>query len=349
MNENFLDIEITTKNMYVLLSDYLDFILNKVQRTEDEFIDICFAICASDENIGTSSLKHDNNTQYGVSENDIWQRIVNQCKISNLKSSIEQLPRVQKERIIVDAMIMCLKLSNYDFRCSYNSKASKVVSSILGVKDITFTLDDKDEGDITESLRIIQSLFHSDLEGKDALRELSRYNALLSELCDKRDTTMYFGVLNIDTWYQSVKKMPFYSADVSSLTDSEKAFANTYFSIVDDISCRETFAKEIEEYKKYWMQEVVRLTFMVAEEAYKESPSITINKLEELQPLAPIYGVNIYEDGLVADKLMQIFVNGSYKEFKDDDMNKVLTIISVLVNKRPVTIAELLKGGKKYE
>lgn len=334
----FLETKITSETMYSLLPDYINLVLGKTRIPRQEFLERLLAVCAVDDEIGADGLISSVNRFYGKPIDDVWQKILKNLGVSQEAESDEScLSKMQKERIIVDVMLICLKQKGYEIACSLNSKAGKEVSELLEISDIAFTPEDKDENSVVKSLNSIRNIFYCD---EDTLKLLSKYNFVLTQIYKPERISEYSGVCNFDEWQKSVKKIQFYSGDIDNLSNIEKDFVSTYFSVEDSISARQIYSDSIEDYKRYWIQSLFQLTFQVAEAAYAESPSITNSKLETLHRLYPVnISVGYFEDNLLSDKLMKIFVNNS--NVNNDDIVKILEIISVLINKNSLNVAEI--------
>lgn len=350
----FLRTVITKENVYELLPDYLELVMSRTDVSAPEVVDMCLAICAADENVGTNRLELDIDKFFGIPVDDIWSRILILCGVSEIKSNADCLPRVQKERIIVDVMIMCLRMKGFDFRGSYNSEVSKEVAYELGIKEVAGISDNRNEQDVADSLRRIQSLlyeqvqeetsdFDNEDEGRDILRKLSRYALVLSKIFNPNRVTIYYGVSNIRGI--SIRQIPFYIEDMSKLTEEEKEFVRTYLIVEESISARAEFLENIESYRDEWLQALVQLSFDIAERAYGKSPSIAVDKLRGIKKLYPIgvfnLEINMPDNDLIAEELMELYAADSMHRFTDEDINKVLAVISILVNKKPVDFEKI--------
>lgn len=333
----FLETKITSETIYNLLPDYINLVLGKTRISRQEFLERLLAVCAVDDEIGADGLVSSVNHFYGKPIDDIWQKILKSLGVSDIESGESCLSEMQKERIIVDVMLICLKQKGYEFNCSLNSKAGKEVSELLEISDMVFTLEDKDENSVIESLNSIRNIFYCD---EDTLKLLSKYNFVLTQIYKPENISEYCGVQNLSRWQENIMKIQFYSGDIDKLSSIEKDFVSTYFSVEDSITARQIYSDSIEDYKRYWIQSLIQLTFQVAETAYTVSPSITINKLEALHRLYPVNtAVGYFEDNLLRDKLMKIFVNNS--DVCSNDVIKVFEIISVLIDKKPLNVAEI--------
>lgn len=323
--------------MYSLLPDYINLVLGKTRIPRQEFLERLLAVCAVDDEIGANGLVSSVNRFYGSPIDDVWRKILKSLGVSDIESDESCLSKLQKERVIIDVMLICLKQKGYEFNCSLNSKAAKEVSELLEISDIAFTPEDKDENSVVKSLNSIRNIFYCD---EDTLKLLSKYNFVLTQIYKPERISEYSGVQNLSRWQETVKKIQFYSGDIDKLSNIEKDFVSTYFSVEDSISARQIYSDSIEDYKRYWIQSLFQLTFQVAETAYAKSPSITMDKLETLHRLYPVnISVGYFEDNLLSDKLMKIFVNNS--DINNDDIVKILEIISVLINKNPLNVAEI--------
>lgn len=333
----FLETKITSETIYSLLPDYINLVLEKAQILKQDFLERCLAICAVDDEIGAGGLVSSANRFYGSPIDAIWQKILKSLGVSDIESDESCLSKLQKERIIVDVMLICLKQKGYEFNCSLNSKAAKEVSELLEISDIAFTPEDKDENSVVKSLNSIRNIFYCD---EDTLKLLSKYNFVLTQIYKPERISEYSGVQNLSRWQENIMKIQFYSGDIDKLSNIEKDFVSTYFSVEDSITARQIYSDSIENYKRCWIESLIQLIFQVAEAAYAKSPSITMDKLETLHRLYPVnISVGYFEDNLLSDKLMKIFVNNS--DINNDDIVKVLEIISVLINRSPLNVAEI--------
>lgn len=334
----FLETKITSETIYDLLPDYINLVLEKTQILKQDFLERCLAVCAVDDEIGANGLVSSVDRFYGKPLDDMWRKILKSLGVSQEAESDESsLSRLQKERVIIDVMLICLKQKGYEFNCSLNSKAGKEVSELLEISDIAFTPEDKDENSVIESLNSIRNIFYCD---EDTLKLLSKYNFVLTQIYKPENISEYSGVQNLSRWQENIMKIQFYSGDIDKLSNIEKDFVSTYFSVEDSITARQIYSDSIENYKRCWIESLIQLIFKVAEAAYAKSPSITMDKLETLHRLYPVNTtVGYFEDNLLSDKLMKIFVNSS--DINNDDIVKILEIISVLINKNSLNVAEI--------
>ena len=368
MSDGILKETITDTNLYDLLPDYLGVVIEKSSIPENEVLDMCLAICAADKNVGTNRMELSIDKFFGLSADATWRDILSKLGVSHISGSEKCLPRVQRERIIVDTMIMCLRLKNYKISCSYNSEASKKVSTILGITNATGTLDDKSEQDIVESLRKIQQLFDTGVCSEDTgsdsfqvaqelLSQLSKWNKFLLELAVPEQISVYFGSLKFDICEEMKKNtelLVFNAKDLEKLNMAEKSFVEKYFVVSNDEKAQKQFIEGINRYKAVWVSSLVQLSYSLADLAFKESPSVTVAKLDSMITLSPIcVGLeeirvfeNCYADSIVYERLSSIYKDDSMHQFKDESAEQIFALITLLINKRPVN-SEIIKKYSK--
>lgn len=121
----------TENNCYDFMPELVSLVLADASVDIHHFTDICLAICASDENIGTNRIELDVD-KFFVMDDDVWSTLFSSECICSL-SGVSPLPKIQKLRVLADAMMICLRMSGKALSSSYNCEASKQVADTLSI------------------------------------------------------------------------------------------------------------------------------------------------------------------------------------------------------------------------
>lgn len=149
--------DINKDNCYSYISELIRLVLEETATSMHDFTDICLAICVADENVGTNRIELDVDKFFRI-DDAIWENLFSkECVCKN--TSVSPLPKVQKLRVVADAMMLCLLKEGKEFRCSFNCEASKSVASVLGIDDARGTQDDKTIDGVFVSLAEIRDIF----------------------------------------------------------------------------------------------------------------------------------------------------------------------------------------------
>lgn len=146
-------------NCYSYMPELVSLVLSDTNTSIHNFTDICLSICASDENVGTNRIELDVD-KFFVMDDDIWSTLFSSECVCNLQG-VSPLPKVQKLRILADAMMICLRMSGKYLNSSYNCEASKQVADFLSIAVIEQSVNIGGSSDNDDLFDEMDSMFSS--------------------------------------------------------------------------------------------------------------------------------------------------------------------------------------------
>lgn len=288
--------KVTGDNCYDLLPQYVDTVLEDCNVDRHHFLDVCLAICASDENIGTNRLELDID-KFFVCKDSIWSSIIGTN--IEISSTISELPKIQKMRVVSDTLVILLRENGKHIDTNYNSEASKNVATAIGVSEGIGTFNDRSIDGIVDSLNEIRSLYVIDIVDKSDNKEVASerfirlleyvtsvdkaLNRVLSEefLNNIGNIKVLESILYRDTYGDLVFSEEFLENNNLSKDCVEFIYHN--FSVRDESISVSNLEIAFNKYLSYWKTSLVYITHLVIKFYYKVSPVYTTTCLKNLQ------------------------------------------------------------------
>ena len=183
----------------------------------------------------------------------------------------------------------------------------------------------------------------SDIDVEEANRVLKLlhkwYNTIKSIINDNKN--IYFTSLNINLNAELAKhtQILLYPNDKYNRIEQYdlKEFINSHTSVVDKVTGI-NYPERVKIFKESWVNSIVHLTYTITRQAFAESPQVVWGRLERHKE--EIYPIHIYLDSipvytgdneLVDQKLSEYFETSSVSPFKDEDMEKIFSLLKVLI------------------
>ena len=172
-------LDLNHDNCYDLLPEFKSVVLKDTGIPEIEFFDICLAICAADKLVGTNRLELSID-KFCIVDDTIWNNFV---QSSNTSPVCTGLPKIQRLRVVTDALMMVLQKTGHELTSSYNSEASKTVARMYGISHSTGVYDNENTDGVYESLLEIKNLYDSQ-DADDKKQSSSETKTVVEKLLD---------------------------------------------------------------------------------------------------------------------------------------------------------------------